>query len=218
VNLKSPTATLMLGALGLVLLAALGWVTLIGPAFGKISETDQARVETQDRNSAMGLQLATLRRQTADLPRLQKLARRLDQVFPPTADQPGFFAAVTEAAADAGIAERDVKVLSPSVPERLVDPAEAAAAAEEGATQPKADVGDLAVQTVTIDVAGTYDQFVALLDNLETMKRGILITSVGLNVEDESTSLVITGSTFVAPPLETPDGSEQAAAPGGAGS
>ncbi|WP_134766823.1 hypothetical protein [Nocardioides sp. 1609] len=207
-NLKSAPATLLLGALGLALLLGLGWMALIGPAMGAIGENGDARLAAQDRAGAMTVQLAKLRRQAEELPETDRQAARLTEMWPATADQPGFFAQVSDAATDAGIGLEDVTVLSPGAPQRVgVDPG--AAPAEPGTEAPAVGIGDLAVQDVTIGAQGTYAELSTLLARLEKMPRAFLIGSVTLgaetgDAETDALSLTVVGRTFVAPPLDPP--------------
>ncbi len=164
-NLRSVSATLALGALGLAAVAALGWLLLLGPVTGNISAVDEQRLQAQDRAVQMRTQLGALRRVAEDLPGLEREAGELSGIFPPTADQPGFFADVTKAADTAGIGPDDITTLSPSVPvlpsaDDAPDPAAASAASQ------------LAVQEVSIIADGTYDQLAAMLANLEEPRPG----------------------------------------------
>lgn len=206
-NLKSAPATILLGVLGLLVLAGLGWVGLIGPALSDRSATDDARAQAQDANQAMRLELARLRQQADDLPTTDALAADLDTMFPATADQPGFFEQVSDIATQAGVGPRDVTVLSPGVPVILEsDPAAAAATgttAPEAGTAPSVSASDLAIQEVTIGVNGSYDQLVEVLDGIEKMPRAFLVGSIDLAADDtRGMTLTVVGSTFVAPPLK----------------
>ncbi|WP_170981554.1 hypothetical protein [Nocardioides dongxiaopingii] len=222
-NVTTVPATRLLGVVGIALLVGLGWLALIGPATGAITETGDARLEAQDRAHGMGVQLAQLRRQAAELPETDAQARLLDEMWPATADQPGFFAQVAGAATDAGIDLDDITVLSPSVPQRLdVDPnaAAGATAGATGGTEGAGDdvgISDIAVQAVTIGAEGTYTELTTLLAKLEKMPRAFLVGSVTLDAETndagtggtgaDTLSLTVVGRTFVAPPLDPPPAS-----------
>lgn len=202
-NLKSAPATILLGSLGMLLLVAIAWVGLIGPALDDRSAAAESRTESLDRTQAMRLQLATLRKQAEDLPTTDELAADLDTVFPATADQPGFFAQVSVITDRTGISPEDVTLLSPGVPtvagadpNATPDPAAAAAAA--------ASVSSVAVQSVTVAVTGDYYQMTEVLRGLEQMPRAFLVSSIDLSADQESGSMTlnVVGSTFVAPPLQ----------------
>ncbi len=208
-NLKSAPVTILLGVVGLVLLTALGWVALIGPAVGAIGEADDAHIEAEDRNAAMSVQLSKLRQQAEDLPRTQLLAKKLDTMFPPTADQPGFFAQVKDAVAKTGIDPNDVTALTLGVPVVFDPSADTSVAAEpaEGDEAPKPEVGDVAVQTVSVGAEGSYEELSELMGHLETMDRAFLIGSVDLTLGSETDTdltMTVTGAMYVAPPLGDP--------------
>jgi Tfp pilus assembly protein PilO len=208
-NLKSAPATILLGSAGLLLLAALGWVALLGPALGDLGATDASRIEAQDRNQAMRLELARLRQQAESLPETDAMADRLDDVFPPTADQPGFFAQVSAVTENAGIPAGDVAVLSPGVPEVPVAPGAppADAAPAEGTAAPEdapvaVSAGTVAEQVVTVEVRGSYEELTRVLEGVEEMERGFLVTTANFAAsEDGVLTLTLVGRTFVAPPL-----------------
>ncbi len=208
-NLKSAPVTILLGVVGLVLLTALGWIALIGPAVGAIGEAGDAHTEAEDRNVAMSVQLSKLRQQAEDLPRTQLLAEKLDTMFPPTADQPGVFAQVKDAAAQTGIDPGDVTTLTLGVPV-LVDLTAAGSTPTEpavGGAAPEAEVGDVAVQTVSVGAVGTYEELSELMGQLATMDRAILVGSVDLSAGGETSAELImnvSGTMYVTPPLGDP--------------
>ena len=209
-NLGTPKATKVVGALSLVAIAALGWTFAVGPETTELSEAREQITATRDQNTVLAAQLATLQRQREDLGETRNIARQLAAKFPPTADQPGMFEAVTAAAVDAGIGAQGVTTLTPPPP---TSGAERGGAA--GAAAPAAPAGDpaaaptgssLARQTVTVSVTGTYDQTQQLLENLEHMPRAYLVTSVALT-GDAATgqyTTTITGDMFVMPPVADP--------------
>ncbi len=216
-NLKSVPVTIMLGAIGLAALVALGWFALVSPALGAISANGEARLLAQDRANGMNVQLMELRRQAEDLPETDKQARELDQLWPATADQPGFFAQVTEAADAAGIAPDALTVLSPGVPVIAVPAAEDGAVAPapaDGTVDPSAEVpvtvSDVANQEVTIEAEGDYDELTEFLAELESMDRSFLIVTSSFASDPGSTdrpTISVVGKTFVAPPLDPASGS-----------
>jgi Tfp pilus assembly protein PilO len=205
-NVRSAQATVLLGALGLALLAALGWVGLVGPALGDVGAADDARTQTQDANQAKRVELARLRRESEDLPTTDALAAELDAIFPATADQPGLFAEVSRVARAAGVAPDDVTGLTAGAPVILgEDPAAPPAAPTD--TPTVHDPTETALQTVTVVVRGDYGELSRVLRGLEEMPRAFLVASADITAEeDDVLTLTVVGATFVAPPLE-PDGS-----------
>lgn len=202
-NLRSPSATKLLGALALVLLAGLGWVLVLGPETSKLADVRTETENARAQNATLQRELADLKQQQKALPGTRAAAASLAAMFPATADQPGLFQAVTEAAADAGIQADDVTALTPTPP--LVGGVDAS-----GAVQLPADTaagpGALATQTVTVSVEGSYEQTRELLANLEQIPRAYLVTGITLGAAADSNRFTtsITGDMFVMPPVPGP--------------
>lgn len=199
-KLATPRATLVVGALALVLLAVAGWFLVVGPKTAALAEVHTAIEDTRAQNQVLAQQLETLRAQAEQLAETERSAEALTRLFPETADQPGLFEMVTGAAEAAGIPARDVTALTPTPPSvGGADPA-------TGATLVPAAGDDLARQTVTLSVEGSYAQTSQLLANLEQMPRAYLITSVTLAAGSDAGAYLttITGDMFVMPPIEAP--------------
>lgn len=198
-NLSTPGATKIVGALALLVIGAAGWMLVISPQNDALAEVHEQTQNARDQNDLLTLQLATLRKQAAELDITRETARALARKFPPTADQPGLFQQVTGAATAAGIPARDVTALTPTPPTvGAVDPATG--------VQPGASPGGLARQTVTVSVTGGYTATQDLLENLEEMPRAYLVSSVTLSSGSEGGGFTttITGDMFVMPPAEDP--------------
>ena len=178
-NLRSATATRLLGSLGLVLLLLAGWLLLLGPVTGQIGESREAVTSAQERNITLSRQLSTLREQAADLSDTRAVAQELDRLFPATADQPGLFAAVVGAARGAGYGPDDITTLSPSAPVPVLDglPVDPTAVTEQ---QVDPATADLAVQVVTLSVEGTFDEARRLLRAIERLDRAFLVRTVSV--------------------------------------
>jgi Tfp pilus assembly protein PilO len=228
VNLRSASGTALIGTVALLLIAVLGWLLLIGPVTGKISETHDSTDAAVDSNQVLTSQVAALKRQADELPAMRRVAGELEQVFPATADQPGFFAAINAAASGAGIPLDKVTTLSPTAP-ALLD-STGAPATSTAATAPAAETADtsgataappavdLAEQTVAVTVEGSYREIRDLLANLESMPRAFVVSSLSVTGGSDSSApagdpsasspsgltVSITGSTFVAPPIAYP--------------
>ena len=207
-DLGTPVATKVVGAVGLLAVAGLGWTVGIGPETGRLSDAREQVTTIQDQNAVLATQLAGLVKQQENLGETRRTARELAAKFPPTADQPGLFKVVTAAAVDAGIGAKGVTTLTPTPP--VVGSADdpAGASTDAGAADPAATAGgdQLARQTVTVSVTGSYDQTQQLLVNLEHMKRAYLITSVALagDATNGEFTTTITGDMFVMPPVKDP--------------
>jgi Tfp pilus assembly protein PilO len=202
VNLRSPSATLVLGGLGLLLLAAAGWLLLLGPLTEDVGTARQAADDAAERNQVLAAQLADLEERAQDLGSTRRAAEELERLVPPTADQPGFFALVDEAAAAAPVPV--AAGADPAAPPAA--PAEPPVAAD-GAETPAAPVAEYAVQTVSMTLTGSYEQATRLLTRLGGLDRAVLVRSISLSGEAGSPTLTLTlsGTTFVAPPVPEPD-------------
>ena len=204
-NLRSATATLVLGSAGLVMVLVAGWLLLVGPVTGRIGETRVEVVDARDRNVLLGRQLAQLEDQARDLSGTRSVAEELDRLFPPTADQPGLFSALVGAAREAGYAPDDITTLSPTAPVPVLDgtPVDPTAPADQSVDPTTAE---LAVQAVTLSAEGSLEEAQRLLRALERLDRAFLVRSVSLtgSTEDSDVTLTLTGATFVAPPVLPP--------------
>ena len=208
-NLRSASATALIGSLVLLLTAALGWVLLLGPTLARVGEQREAAEAAADRSALLALQLGRLQAKAEDLGDTERAERRLAELFPPTADQPGFFEQIGEIAREAGYAPGDITTLSPSAPAPLAAPAPPPAPTDGGAGTGAAPAGvpsDLAVQTVAMTLEGGYDEARRMLRGLERLDRAFLVRSVALSASGDSSSLTmsISGATYVAPPVPAP--------------
>lgn len=198
-ELRTPRATKIIGAVALLLIAAVSWTFVIGPEVSRLSTVRTQTQDTRDQNDLLRVQLAKLVKQSKDLDEVRRTAEALAAKFPPTADQPGLFEEVTAAAVDAGIGSDGVTTLAPSPP--VVDGAPDAGVP----AQPPTGGGQLARQAVSISVQGSYKETLRLLDNLEQMARAYLVTSVSLNGgAKEGFTTTLTGDMFVMPPVTDP--------------
>lgn len=199
-NPRSVTGTKIIGGLALGLLAALGWLLVLGPRTDALVEAREQVDLVREQNAALATQLAGLQRQKEDLGPVKKAATKLAEEFPPTADQPGLFREITDAAVAAGIGADGVTALSPTAP--------TLGAAEEGtgavSASPVPSNDQLARQEVSVSVDGDYGQTVRLLQNLEDMDRAYLVTSVDLTGAEGAYTTTVVGSMFVMRPVPKP--------------
>jgi Tfp pilus assembly protein PilO len=201
-DLNTPTASKVLGGLSLVAVAGLSWVLVLGPETSTLADRRSMIDSAREQNQVLTQQLGQLEKQRTELAKTRRIARALSAKFPPTADQPGLFEEVTAAAVDAGIGPKGVTTLAPT------PPVIGGAAGGVTADPPVAGSGQLASQTVSVSVTGTYDQTQQLLENLEQMPRAFLMTSVGLSGSGEDATgaftTTIAGEMFVMPPVADP--------------
>jgi len=199
-NLRTPAATKLVGAGSLVLIAAVGWLGVLGPSSAGLAAARDDIASTEEQNQVLATQLVTLQHQAVHLTGSRKAARALSTRFPPTADQPGLFAQVTGAASEAGILPRNVTALTPTPP--TVGSGEVT----EPVRTPTATDNALARQTVTVSVSGSYGATQQLLRNLEGIPRAFLVTAVtiGAGTGPRSYVTTVTGDMFVMPPAVDP--------------
>ncbi|WP_243059263.1 hypothetical protein [Nocardioides sp. SR21] len=204
-DLGTPTATKVVGGLSLLAVAALGWTLVVGPETSTLSERREQVDATRAQNQLLATQLASLEQQREELGSTRRIAAALAEQFPPTADQPGLFEAVTAAAVEAGIGADGVTTLSPTPP-TIGSTTDPAAPVDPAADTSTATAGQLARQTVTVSITGSYDQTQQLLENLEQMPRAYLVRTVNL-AGDPLTGIYTTtvaGDMFVMPPVADP--------------
>ena len=199
-DLNTPTASKAVGGLSLLAIAGLSWVLVLGPETSTLAGTRLQVDSARQQNQVLAQQLSSLESQREKLGEMRRAARKLAEQFPPTADQPGLFREVTDAAVDAGIGPNGVTTLAPTAP--VIGSADGAVTADP----PAAGSGQLASQTVSVSITGTYEQTRQLLVNLEHMPRAYLITSVTLGGggDTDSYTTTIAGEMFVMPPIEDP--------------
>lgn len=201
-DLGTPTATKIIGGLSLLVVAALGWIFVVGPETSTLSDRRESIESTRDQNVLLAAQLAQLEQQREQLGATRRTAAALAEKFPPTADQPGMFEEITAAAVEAGIGADGVTALVPTPPS--IGAADPAAPADPAAA---AGGGLLARQTVTVSITGTYDQTQRLLENLEHMERAYLVRTVAVTGDPETGTYTTTvgGDMFVMPPVLDPE-------------
>jgi hypothetical protein len=200
-NLRTPMATKVLGALALLVIAGAGWMFVVGPATSQLSDVREQTQAARDQNDLLTLQLLKLEQQAAALDETRAEAEALAEKFPPTADQPGLFEQVNDAATSAGIGPKQVTALTPTPP--VVGGADAA-----GAVQATPQTGGgLAAQTVTVSLEGDFTATQRLLENLEELPRAYLVSSVTMSggADNGGFTTTVTGTMFVMPPAPDPD-------------
>ena len=201
-DLNTPTASKVVGGLSLLAIAGLSWVLVLGPETSTLADTRLQVESAREQNKVLTQQLSSLQSQREKLGEMRRTARHLAAKFPPTADQPGLFREVTEAAVDAGIGPNGVTTLAPTAP--VIGSADGAVTADA----PAAGSGMLASQTVSVSITGSYEQTRQLLENLEHMPRAFLITSVALSGGGDGSeaafTTTISGQMFVMPPIADP--------------
>ncbi|MDX6250144.1 MAG: hypothetical protein QOF10_3504 [Kribbellaceae bacterium] len=197
---SSAATTKILGAVALLVISAAGWLLVLSPQTGELADVRTQIESTRDQNDKLRLEFFKLDAQRKQLPTTRATARALAALFPPTADQPTLFKAVTAAAAQAGIPADDVTELTAAAPVAGSSGADKAQLPGESAG------GDLAGQLVTISVQGSYDEIQRLVENLEDLSRAYLVSALTLGVGDPSGTYTATvaGLMFVMPAAPDP--------------
>ena len=200
-KLGSLRATKLLGTIAVILLAGVGWLFLISPQTSALEEVRVQIETTRSQSSGLRQQLVSLRELQRHLKDTRTTARALAAKFPPTADQPELFRAVTAAADAAGIPARRITALTPSPP--VAGSGRSAVEAKRpGATT----AADVAAQDVSLTVEGSYQEVRKLVENLEGMPRAYLITSLTLSAgaNPGTFTATIDGTMFAMPPAKDP--------------
>jgi len=198
---RSARKTKIIGTLALLIIAAAGWLLVLSPQTSELADVRAQIDATREKNGTLRQQLVKLEAQRAKLPATRATAHALATLFPPTADQPTLFKAVTAAATQAGIRATDVTELSAAAPVPGTS-GSSGTAQLPGASEDS----DLASQTVTITVLGSYDQIQRLTENLEAMSRAYLVASLtfGVGRTPGTYTATVTGQMFVMPAATDP--------------
>ncbi len=181
-----------------VLLVALlaAWMLVLSPRSDAIAKVNTEIDTAAAANQALRAQIAQRRALEAELPELRKVSTALDRRFPPTAEQAKLFKMITAAAAAAGIAPQYLTNLTMNPPTTTATGSGASAQLPGVGTA----VGDIASQTVTMNVGGTPAQIREMLANLEMLPRAFAVTSVSLTTQSPtapaagSTAPVVSGA------------------------
>jgi len=161
-----------LGTLVAALIVFAAWISPEGSHLAKL-HSEQSTLQTQQ--TALEVQIATLKREKAQLgPDCQELTTNFTEI-PGTPDVDSFLQQVTALAVSSG---------DPNTPSISVTQATTTSGATAGVTP----------VTVSLTLQGTYGQMMAFLQGLDTFPRLFTVTSIGVNGGD-----VVTGGTAVAP-------------------
>lgn len=198
-QLNTPKATAVLGGIVLLILTAVCYLFAISPANGRVADAQAALEAEADAESAAQVSLSRLREAEQNLPKTSEFATQMEAVFPSTAEQPEFFAALEAAAQRAGVGADNITSIAPAAPVQVGDGDDEAAPGEPLDAE-------LAYQDVAITATTTPAQVASLLGFLEEIERAFFLTSFSITLAEE-TDLSLSGVTFVAPPLPAPPSS-----------
>lgn len=218
-SMSKSRLTMVGGSLILVVLVVLSWFLVLSPQLAKASEIKDQTEIVKTSNATLTTQIAKIRAQEANLDAERQIARALTARFPATAAQADMFGQIRQAAAQAGIADKNVTALTPSVPQGGAGAAAGGTKVTVGAQGAAKGVASL---QVGLTVSGSYVQMTKFLSTLEAMPRAYLIDTLALapaGDTDKAYTLTITGTMFalqapVDPADAVKNGAAQTPAPG----
>lgn len=192
----------------LLALAAAGWLFVIGPAM-RLPETVAARAvaETQA-EAALREQIQTVARESKRLPKVEQRMRKLSKRFPAVVDPAGLEAAVTRAAARAGIPPSAVLGIKPGPAEPYTSPGAGASASPSPSASPSASGSAAPVaqqvlqQDVEIEARGSLAQLGAFAQNLERGRRSFLVTDMAVTADEIGYRAKYTTQAYLLPPMQ----------------
>jgi Tfp pilus assembly protein PilO len=214
-TLSKGTVKLM-GFSGVGLLLILGGFGIVSPLLEQIKANELELASSQDSNSALESNIASLKQVQTENDNVEKINLTLLKQFPELADVPGLLDAISGSADIAGISPSNITSIDFSIPELSVAPAaDAPAEGDAAATDAAPAEGDaaaaptsnMASMKLSINVNGSARQFQIFMDELTTMTRVLTINSFNITLDEEAGSgtLSIESTTFLYAHIKTPD-------------
>jgi Tfp pilus assembly protein PilO len=180
----------------IVLLLAASWFLLISPQRTQAAELSAQADGVVAENQSLQTQIATLQAQQKQLPKWQAQLADLQTQLPPSPALPGLIRELSDLAKAAGV---ELTALTPTTPVTIGGVAVAS-------TTPGAPVGlqpgTLAGMDVQLTVSGGYFEIQQFVNNLERMKRVMLVTGLNVAAEDTTTTTTSTTTTDTKPANE----------------
>lgn len=186
-----------------VLLMVAGWFLLVSPQRLHAARLREQGAELQTGNAALRAELALRQAEARDLPLGRAKSEELRRRVPGEPQLPELLGYLTSAATNAGV---ELVAVTPQPPAPL-DSAQPIARAPANLQQ----------IPLTVEVRGGYVELAALLDQVESLPRAVLVTSISLAAEQAEPGrppgengridMTITARTFVRardPLLPTP--------------
>lgn len=167
--------------LGAALIAA--WFLVLKPRAADVTAVQEQTAAAAAANDSLRNQIAGRKAQEAQLPTMRSLSEALSARFPATAEQRKFFAMITAAAGNAGIAPQYVTNVTVAPPADASAGAGNATAALPGVATP---IGRIASQTVTLDVRGSEAKVRKFVANLEKLPRAFQVTSLNISIQSSA--------------------------------
>jgi Tfp pilus assembly protein PilO len=184
---------LIIGVLILVAMSCAAWYLVISPRMSAATDLTAQSEQVEQGTLALQSRYNHTLQDARKAPSAAADAQTLFSSMPQEADLPSVLQQITDAAAAAGIKGPALQVLTTSTP----DPVTAAGSVR--GTTPAAGAVNLATMRIGVTVAGSQDNLVQFLANLENLKRSLLISStvIAPGGPDDQPSLQVTGLMFV---------------------
>ena len=158
---------LVLGAMGLVVLAAGFYLLLLGPLLENLDQQAEAREERQARLQDLEEDVARLEEVRRNSPELQRQLLELNKRIP---DQPEF---------DTLVVQIDDVARASEVTQTRV---------ERGDPVPPEGGGDFTVQPITMSFEGTYEELQVFLTRVDDLVRLVTVNDLNFEITEEGTT------------------------------
>jgi Tfp pilus assembly protein PilO len=199
-QLKGATAWYLGAGMAAVLVMLAGWFLLVSPQQGQAAEITATAEAKAGNVKTLELQIASLKAESKNLPRLQKQSAAIRAHLPMTPDMPSLLRDISNQAKAAGVTLVGV---TPQQPTRLsVIPSQGAASGASSLT----GSGQVNAIPLTIQLTGSFVQVRNFLTNLENMQRSLLLTDIDITRADatggtsgnKELKATLSGRTFMA--------------------
>lgn len=156
--------TVILGILGLLLLAAVLWLFILAPRLDQAAAIEQETEAVASQNTALQGRYNQALRQAREAPQSAAEAVDLYTSMPREADLPRILEQIPDAAKAAGIAPTDLTSLSTGLPVPVV-----------AGTDPGANDVQLATIGLQVSAVGSRASLLDFVDRLRTLDRAVLV-------------------------------------------
>lgn len=223
--MKPPKAPYILTAIGVFIAALLVYAFAYTPQINAAKDLDTQRLAVADEDEALQQRADLTAAKVKDLPAVQAKAADFAKAVPSAPAQKELIAAILDAGASSGVTVTGINPSAPtavSADDAAAAPAKKAAsdtppaappagAAATAATDP-ASAGPLFQVGLTINATGDQQNLLVFMQKVESMKRPFTTTEVTMTKGEAGGILVLTGNSFMASPLVTPQATTAPAA------
>lgn len=213
-------STLLLGALGLLVIAVVGWMFVLSPRFGHISDIKAQADQLQQQNASTQATISTIQQEKSTISSEIAYAADLSSRFPADSGEQDLFNEIRAAAAAAGISENNVTAVTSGAPTVVgttgnvtLAPSSGSSTSPTTPTAPGAS-GQVATMTIMITAQAQPPALLRFLKNLEGIHRALLVntSSIGYtspvnsntNATGSGPTLNVNGTLFLMPALTPP--------------